>query len=199
MKWNARANVAARFSEGRIYLAGDAAHVMPPYGGYGGNTGIQDAHGLAWKLAYVCRGIAGEELLSTYDAERRPIGFLTTEPAYTRYVTREATYLGAGNLQPQIDDLNVELGYLYDSSAVIAEPGAAGGTHENPRESRGRPGSRAPHLWLEQDVSTLDLFGRNFALLAGAGGGDWLRAARPAAERLDVALDAHEIGHASFY
>jgi 2-polyprenyl-6-methoxyphenol hydroxylase-like FAD-dependent oxidoreductase len=90
MKWNARADVAARFREGRIFLAGDAAHVMPPYGGYGGNVGVQDAHALAWKLAYVLREWAGEQLLSTYEPERRPAGALTTEQAYTRYVTREA-------------------------------------------------------------------------------------------------------------
>src|SRR5579863_5620176 len=88
MHWKAAADTAECFSRGRIFLAGDAAHVMPPNGGFGGNTGIQDAHNLAWKLALVLRGIAGPELLSTYDPERRPIGEFTTEQAYTRYVTR---------------------------------------------------------------------------------------------------------------
>ena len=55
MKWNSRADVAERFQEGRIFLAGDAAHAMPPYGGFGGNTGVQDAHNLAWKLALVLK------------------------------------------------------------------------------------------------------------------------------------------------
>jgi 2-polyprenyl-6-methoxyphenol hydroxylase-like FAD-dependent oxidoreductase len=198
MKWNARADVAARFRDGRVFLAGDAAHVMPPYGGYGGNVGIQDAHALAWKLAYVLRGSAGDELLSTYEAERRPVAFLTTEQAYTRYVTREARYLDRGNLQPQVDDLNVEMGYLYHSSAVVPEANASSSTHGSPRESGGRPGSRAPHLWLEPGVSTLDLFGRNFSLLTGREGRSWVQAAEFAAQRLSTPLDVHQIGHAGF-
>ena len=198
MKWNARAVVAVRFREDRVFLAGDAAHIMPPYGGYGGNVGIQDAHALAWKLAYVLRGWAGEELLSTYEPERRPVGSLTTEQAYTRYVTREARYLDRGDLQPQIEDLNIEMGYRYHSSAVLAEQEANNRAHVNPRESGGCPGFRAPHLWLQPNVSTLDLFGRNFSLLTGPEGGAWLQAAASAAQRLGVPLDAHRIEHASF-
>ena len=72
--WQAEANVATRFAEGRVFLAGDAAHVVPPNGGFGGNTGVQDAHNLAWKLAAVVKGDAGPALLDTYDAERRPLG-----------------------------------------------------------------------------------------------------------------------------
>jgi len=198
MKWNARADVATRFREGRVFLAGDAAHVMPPYGGYGGNVGIQDAHALAWKLAYVLRGSAGEQLLSTYESERRPVGSLTTEQAYTRYVTREAKYLDRGDLQTQVEDLNIEMGYLYDSLAVITENDLNNSTHENPRKSCGRPGFRAPHLWLRPGLSTLDLFGLNFSLLTGTEGKSWVRAAEFAAQRLGVQLDLHEIGHTSF-
>lgn len=197
MKWNARADVATRFQDGRIFLAGDAAHVMPPYGGYGGNVGIQDAHAIAWKLAYVLKGQAGEPLLSTYEPERRPAGVLTTEQAYTRYVTREAKYLNRGDLQPQVQDLNIEMGYRYDSSAIVLEDGAASG-HEHPRESRGRPGFRAPHLWLEPNVSTLDLFDRNFSLLTGERGESWLEAAPLAARRVGVTLDARRIEHPDF-
>jgi 2-polyprenyl-6-methoxyphenol hydroxylase-like FAD-dependent oxidoreductase len=197
MKWNARADVAARFRDGSIFLAGDAAHVMPPYGGYGGNVGVQDAHALAWKLAYVLGGWAGEELLATYEPERRPASALTTEQAYTRYVTREAKYLNRGDLEAHVDDLNIEMGYLYDSSAVVPESGADNHTQENPRESRGRPGSRAPHVWLEPEKSTLDLFDRNFALLIGFEGERWLESARSAAQQLSVSLDVHRIAQPS--
>jgi len=197
MKWNARADVASRFQDGHIFLAGDAAHVMPPYGGYGGNVGIQDAHAIAWKLAYVLKGQAGEQLLSTYEPERRPAGILTTEQAYTRYVTREAKYLNRGDLQPQVQDLNIEMGYRYNSLAIVSEDGAAS-EHEHPRESRGRPGFRAPHLWLEPNVSTLDLFDRNFALLTAEKGERWLEAAPLAARRLGVTLDARRIEHPDF-
>jgi 2-polyprenyl-6-methoxyphenol hydroxylase-like FAD-dependent oxidoreductase len=198
MKWNARADVAARFRDGRVFLAGDAAHVMPPYGGYGGNVGIQDAYDLAWKLAYVLRGSAGEELLSTYESERRPIACLTTEQAYTRYVTREARYLDRGNLQPQVEDLNVEMGYRYHSSAVVPEACADSGPHENPRKSAGRPGFRAPHLWLQSNLSTLDLFGRNYSLLTAREGKNWAQAAEFAAQHLGIQLAVHQIGEPSF-
>ena len=69
---------------------------MPPTGGFGGNTGVADAHNLAWKLALVLDGSAGPGLLETYDAERRPVGELTVEQAYTRYVVRLDPELGNG-------------------------------------------------------------------------------------------------------
>ena len=71
--WNMSAQIADRFSAGRIFLAGDAAHRFPPSGGLGMNTGVQDAHNLAWKLAAVIKGSAGFELLTTYEEERRPV------------------------------------------------------------------------------------------------------------------------------
>ena len=73
-KWRAVAEAAETFQRGRIFLAGDAAHTMPPTGGFGGNTGIQDAHNIAWKLALVLDGKAGPALVDTYDQERQPAG-----------------------------------------------------------------------------------------------------------------------------
>ena len=161
MRWEARADVAERFADGRVFLAGDAAHVMPPYGGYGGNTGIHDAHNLAWKLAAVLDGDAGPRRCSTtYDAERRPIGRFTTEQAYARYVTRAAPYLAAGGVEPVVDDLEIDLGTCVGSRAVAADDGPGDAVYVDAREARGRPGTRAPHVWLERDgerVSTLDL------------------------------------------
>jgi methionine synthase II (cobalamin-independent)/2-polyprenyl-6-methoxyphenol hydroxylase-like FAD-dependent oxidoreductase len=177
--WRAEANCADRFGDGRVFLAGDAAHVVPPNGGYGGNTGVQDAHNLAWKLALTLAGVAGPGLLDTYDAERRPVGDLTVEQAFTRYVTRVAPYLGTENTRPMVDDFSMEIGYRYDSPAVVLEPGSPP-LHEHPRESAGRPGARAPHVFLDRDgtrLSTLDLFGRNFVLLAGSEGAAWPAAA----------------------
>src|SRR4030095_16393811 len=87
-RWTAAAAHASCFRDRRVFLAGDAAHVMPPTGGFGGNTGIGDAHNLAWKLAAVVSGTAGAGLLDTYDAERRPVCDLVVEQAYTRYVLR---------------------------------------------------------------------------------------------------------------
>src|SRR4029079_17291820 len=77
--WRAEANCATRFCDGRVFLAGDAAHVVPPNGGFGGNMGILDARNLAWKLAAVIRGEAGSALLDTYEAERKPLSQLHRE------------------------------------------------------------------------------------------------------------------------
>ena len=196
--WQAVADVAERYSDGRVFLAGDAVHVVPPNGGFGGNTGVHDAHNLAWKLALVLNGTAGPGLLATYDAERRPVGEFTVEQSYARYVGRVAPYLGAADAQPVLDDLYLELGYRYDSPAVIAEPAGAAGRRGTaapaPARLPGQPGSRAPHVWLHrrgERVSTLDLFGGNFVLLAGPRGAAWRDAARDAAGRLGVGLDAY--------
>jgi len=183
-RWRSSSDVARRYHDGRVVLAGDAAHVMPPNGGFGGNTGVQDAYDLAWKLALVVKGVAPPALLATYDAERRPVDTFTVEQAYTRYVTRTAPHLTATDLQPFVADLEIELGYIYRSPAISVEEseerhdGQSG--HGDPRRTRGVPGSRAPHLWLERDGhrrSMLDLFGRDFVVLAGPDGGAWCDAA----------------------
>ena len=171
-RWRATANIAQRLHDGRIFIAGDAAHLMPPNGGFGGNTGIHDAHNLAWKLALVIKGHAGRGLLDTYETECRPVAVFTVEQAFSRYVARTAPWLAA-RVQPEplVDDLHIELGYLYNSAL---------GVHADPRGTRGVPGSRAPHLWLERHgerISTIDLAGR-YVLLAGAAGSAWVDAAR---------------------
>jgi 2-polyprenyl-6-methoxyphenol hydroxylase-like FAD-dependent oxidoreductase len=188
-QWNACAEWADRFQDGRIFFAGDAAHNMPPTGGFGGNTGVADAHNLAWKLAMVLDGSAGAGLLDTYDAERRPVGELTVEQAYTRYVMRLDPELGKEDLQPFVPDPPIELGHRYRSSAVIAESDDDGSLHENPHEPTGRPGTRAPHVELDGG-STLDLFGRGFVVLSPSDA--W----RPAAEAASV--DAHRIEAPAF-
>jgi 2-polyprenyl-6-methoxyphenol hydroxylase-like FAD-dependent oxidoreductase len=197
-RWECRADVAASFRQDRIFLVGDAAHVMPPYGGFGGNVAIQDAHNLAWKLAMVIDGTAGPELLATFEPERRPVSELTVEQAYMRYVLRGALYLQNTLTQPFVKDDDLDLGYRYRSAAVIRDgddPDAP--VHEDPRESRGRPGTRAPHVVLrrgEQQISSHDLLGRSFVLLTGPDGTAWRDGGRRAAARLGVDLDVHAIG-----
>ena len=138
--WRAVAEVAERFQDGRVFLAGDAAHVMPPMGGFGGNTGVQDAHNLAWKLALVLKGLAGPGLLATYDAERQPVGELAIQQAYTRYVLRVVPERGQEGMQPLVDDLALEIGYRYHSAAIAAEAGSGTALYGDPRQSRGMPG-----------------------------------------------------------
>ena len=204
-RWSAAAEWAERFRAGRVLIAGDAVHVMPPTGGYGGNTGVQDADNLAWKLAYVLDGRAGPELLDTYEAERLPVARFTTEQAYTRYVTRLDPSLGTDGLLPVVDDAIIDLGMRYRSAAVLAEEDgapapAAGGegvAWEDPNQPSGRPGFRAPHVGVWRDgreESTLDLVGTDPVLLVGVEGRSWLDAGRTAAERLGVGLERYRVG-----
>jgi 2-polyprenyl-6-methoxyphenol hydroxylase-like FAD-dependent oxidoreductase len=165
--WRAEANYATRLSEGRVFLAGDAAHPVPPNGGFGGNTGVLDARNLAWKLAAVLKGEAGPALLDTYHDERQPLARLTVEQAYGRYATRVVPERGTEDVKPFIDDPTMELGLVVRSSAVVG--GEDGALHVPPSEARGQPGTRAPHVALGPDESTIDLFGSGFVLLAGPG------------------------------
>ena len=194
-RWSASAEYAERLRDGRVFIAGDAAHVMPPTGGFGGNSGIEDGYNLAWKLAYVLDGRAGEELLETYEAERQPVGAFTTEQAYSRYVLRLDPTLGTDDLLPLVDEAAVEIGYRYRSSAVAGVEDDA--TWEDPREPTGRPGFRGPHVPIEvggTTRSTIDLFGSRFAVLAGSGGESWCAAARAAESALGVPVDTHRVG-----
>ena len=196
-RWRATSDVARSYQNGRILLAGDAAHLMPPNGGFGGNTGIHDAHNLAWKLAYVLKGFAGQKLVDSYDAERRPVGKFTVEQAYTRYVTRTATYLGKTDFQPFAHDFQVEIGHEYQSPAVISEGGEFK-LHDDPLAQHGRPGARASHVWLTRNgkrISSLDLFGQGFVLLTGRDGNGWRAAAKAAAAKHPgVPVACHVVG-----
>ena len=188
-RWRATATVARTLREGRVFIAGDAAHLMPPNGGFGGNTGVHDVHNLAWKLALVMKGQAGPGLLDTYETERRPVAVFTAEQAFSRYVARTAPWLTArAQPEPLVDDFHIELGYLYNSPD---------GVHADPRLTRGAPGSRAPHVWLErrgERISTIDLAGR-YVLLAGAAGAAWVDAATEAAGAFGaLPLDAYCVG-----
>ncbi len=118
------AQVAQQYRDGRVFLVGDAAHIVPPTGGLGANTGIQDAHNLAWKLAAAVKGKAGPALLDTYHDERRPVGLLTMEQALARWGSR----VGEGadeETVPLMDYAAVAFGYRYQSAAVIGAPADA--------------------------------------------------------------------------
>jgi 2-polyprenyl-6-methoxyphenol hydroxylase-like FAD-dependent oxidoreductase len=172
--WRAEAVCAERLRDGRIFLAGDAAHAVPPNGGFGGNAGVQDAINLAWKLAAVVKGEAGPALLDTYEAERLPLCELTVQQAYTRYATRVVPERGTDGVQPPVPDINLEIGLVARSAAILSEDDD-GPLHLSPAELDGRPGTRAPHVVLAEGRSTLDLYGSQFVLLRAAGDGvdDW--------------------------
>jgi hypothetical protein len=104
-------------------------------------------------------------------------------------------------MQPIVDDFSLEIGTRHNSPAVVLEAGSEGSLHEHPRESHGRPGSRAPHVAVERDgarVSTLDLFGRSFVLLLAPGAEAWRSAAVAAARQIGLPLDCHVIGEPQF-
>jgi 2-polyprenyl-6-methoxyphenol hydroxylase-like FAD-dependent oxidoreductase len=173
--WRAEATCAERLREGRVFLAGDAAHVVPPNGGFGGNMGIQDALNLAWKLAAVVKGEAGPALLDTYEAERLPLCELNVQQAYTRYATRVVPERGTDGVQPPVPDIELEIGLVMRSAAIMSEEDDDGALHLAPAALDGRPGTRAPHVALGEGRSTLDLFGSQFVVLRAAGDGvdDW--------------------------
>jgi hypothetical protein len=144
----------------------------------------------------VLRGESHEDLLDTYDHERRPVGVFTTEQAYSRYVTRTAPYLGTDGIDPVAPDLDVELGYRYASSGLCHD-GDPGPLHENPRDSRARVGTRAPHVWVQyrgERISTIDLFDGRFVALGGRTSHSWCAAARAVESHVSAPFTVHQIG-----
>jgi 2-polyprenyl-6-methoxyphenol hydroxylase-like FAD-dependent oxidoreductase len=193
-RWVLSALIADRFAEGRVFLAGDAAHTLPPArGGYGANTGIEDAFNLAWKLASVVSGVSSPALLDTYDAERRPIAWLRHDQIFARrdyaaWATDEEKKVTI------IDDDAMELGQLYRSESILgADEGLPPAMR--PEQWAGQPGTRAPHLWLSKDGvqrSTLDLLQRNWTIVTASE--RWCAAARRAGQQLGMTV---EILHAA--
>jgi 2-polyprenyl-6-methoxyphenol hydroxylase-like FAD-dependent oxidoreductase len=186
--WVRKRTVADRFMDGRVFLAGDAAHAHPPNGGLGMNTGIQDAFDLGWKFQAVLEGWGGEALLETYDHERRPASARAAEVSLSNYRRLVSAKQRAEILSPTPEGdaarreigrglveenekswhpVGVHLGYIYHPSPIVVPDG----TPMPPDDTIGHrptafPGARAPHVWLAPGRSTLDLFGEGFVLLA---------------------------------
>jgi hypothetical protein len=122
--WTASAIVADRYRDARVFLAGDAAHEMPPTGGFGMNTGVQDVHNLAWKLALVIRGLATPKLLDSYHDERQPLGRAITAQALSNAASmgrldKDAKVTGA---RPEfLNEQGMIFGASYSSSAVVPD------------------------------------------------------------------------------
>lgn len=169
--WQPYERVADQFACGRVFFVGDAAHTMPPFKAGGANTAIQSADNLAWKLAAVVNGVADPALLSTYHAERHPVGRFNARQSLTG-PTLALIRLDDDRPQLQPDEeapmFALLAGYQYHSAAVISgAPAPAGpGTVSLVDELRGQPGTRVPHVWVRDGVSTLDLLGPGFTVLA---------------------------------
>jgi putative polyketide hydroxylase len=209
--WVMSAQIAARFRERRVLLVGDAAHRTTPAGGLGMNTDLQSAHNLVWKLAAVLSGVAGERLLDTYEAERRPVATMNTEISKERakqvFDAGEATARGdfeairkwVAGMAREPGRLGQDLGYTYEAGALLPDgtPPVERADPISDYAPNARPGARAPHLWLErngQRASTLDLFDTAFTLLTGRGGGAWCDAATTVARQDRIPLQVCTIG-----
>jgi 2-polyprenyl-6-methoxyphenol hydroxylase-like FAD-dependent oxidoreductase len=213
--WKLNATVVRRLVQGRVVLCGDAAHQFPPTGGLGVNTGLQGMHNAMWKLACCVKGQAGWALMETYDAERRDVAQQITQQSLqnSRNVTRiqAAAVSGAesGLSAEEVlttsrrygNHLGVEFGAAYQSPAVIADgtrPPEVADSYSDYVQTA-TPGCRAPHVWLgrpDARLSTLDLLGPGFTLLAAEGAEAWCEQALAAAEELGVRVDAYRIGAA---
>jgi 2-polyprenyl-6-methoxyphenol hydroxylase-like FAD-dependent oxidoreductase len=169
MEWQPEMLVADRFAEGsgaagRVFLAGDAAHVMPPWAASGANTGIADVANLAWKLAAVQRGEAGPALLDTYDAERRPVATLVAEESVRRMLD-PASVISVGVADGTEPPLPVHPFVLSMGGFQYALPGITEVEPVTEFAPAGRVGVRVPHARLADGRSTLDLAGPGWALI----------------------------------
>jgi putative polyketide hydroxylase len=184
------AAVAARFRAGRVFLAGDAAHVMPPTGAFGAGTGIQDAHNLAWKLAAVLSGRAGRALLESYEAERLPVARLTIGQALMHMRNRTGADVPVPEGTEPLDYDAVVFGYRYQSPVICPaeSTGDGPGLALPPAELRGQPGTRAPHMETAAPGgrSVLDAYGLRHVLVTGPDAAGWAAAGRQVPGELDV-------------
>lgn len=199
--------------DGRVILAGDAAHLFTPAGGLGYNTAVEDAVNLGWKLAAILKGQGGPELLASYEYERRKLAKRNTGYAHGlaesignfvpspvleddtpegRLARKEASEYLNGHARREFDIPGVTFGGRYDGSSIIVSDGT-----EPPQDTRNEymqsatPGGRPPHVWLEDGSSLYDHFGFEWTLLRhGAGKGDDLIAA---AERRGIELKVVEM------
>jgi 2-polyprenyl-6-methoxyphenol hydroxylase-like FAD-dependent oxidoreductase len=191
MRWVRRELVADSYSSGRVLIAGDAAHLNSPTGALGMNTGIQDIVDLSWKLEAVLRGWGGERLMASYEAERRPVA-IRNVTASTENLKRMLSTRSERPPPPELFQDGSEadairkdygawftetmrhewfmngfhLGYRYDDSPIVWPDGTPPPPLETSTYTQtARPGARAPHVWLADGRSTLDLYGKGFVLL----------------------------------
>jgi putative polyketide hydroxylase len=189
--------IAEKFRKGRLILTGDAAHQVPPYGGFGLNTGIQSAHNLAWKLCAVLRGEAGAALLDTYESERREVaarvcdfgrtnsGYVDQLMAAVRSATSVAEKKAIFSRSKQYGTWwGLDLGVHYEGPGAFVSDDTAPPAVADPVIDfipHAKPGHRAPHFWAIHQykrISSISLFDATFVLLAGPEGNAWIEELR---------------------
>ncbi|WP_218628361.1 FAD-dependent monooxygenase [Variovorax sp. dw_954] len=210
-EWVASRLIADRYRSSRVFLAGDACHLHPPFGGYGMNMGVSDGVDLGWKIAAVLQGWGGPGLLDSYESERRGVHDYVMDESVANHATlgnqlwqqgmedddeagaalrKEAgARISAAKLR-EFATLGVMLGYRYDASPVIVADGTPAPAHDflNYVPSA-RPGCLAPHAWLHDGTSLYDHFGAGFTLLVtDDSNGDDIERARASARVAGVPL-----------
>jgi 2-polyprenyl-6-methoxyphenol hydroxylase-like FAD-dependent oxidoreductase len=187
-EWLASRLIADRYRDRRVFLAGDACHLHPPFGGYGMNMGIADSVDLGWKIAAVLQGWGGPALLESYARERRPVHNYVMDEAVANHALlgnqlwqdglEDATDAGArmrsevgSRIQAakvrEFNTLGVILGYRYENSPIVVGDGSEPPTRDYRNYvPSAHPGCLAPHAWLEDGSSLYDHFGQGFTLLA---------------------------------
>ena len=188
-EWTQHLLCAERYGEGRVFVAGDAAHLVIPTGGLGMNTGVGDAVDLSWKLAAALAGWGGPRLLASYEAERRPIGLRNVKASRAAMMgrlgwraafdpnvkgnTAEAAAMRARMAalfdveQRKVTEiLGIEAGYRYvDSPIIWREPGGGPDPNNPTYIPTTWPGARLPHVWLDDGTALHDRLGPGFTLL----------------------------------
>ncbi len=179
--WDMAAVNAEKYRHSRIFLCGDSAHRVPPTGGMGMNTGIGDAHNLAWKLAYVINGFADQTLLDSYQQERQPLVQFTIDWSVenanrlfqianaNEQNDQEAFHQRLKEQTRQINHLGLDIGFIYRSNAVYAHEDSSWDAYTYDKSIK--IGKRLPHYILDHEnknISTLDLFEKNHVLLTGS-------------------------------
>lgn len=220
LRWTRAELVADRYRSRRVFIAGDAAHLTSPTGGLGMNTGIGDAVDLSWKLAASLEGWGGETLLDSYGIERKPVAeritrFSTGNLQTMKKVPSAEKVLDAGpdgdaaraavghalgeGLKREWFSQNMHLGNRYNGSPVCVfnekeDPVLVAAENEDAVNYRPttRPGGRAPHAWLSEGRSTLDLYGQRFVLVVSGPAVD-AEPLRQAAQRRGMPLDVFEL------
>lgn len=186
-EWTASRFLAERYSEGRVFLVGDACHLNPPFGGYGMNMGVGDAVDLGWKIAACLQGWGGQTLLESYEAERRAAHEFVLDEAEANHTLTPKQLARPGIEEPgpsgaevrkevaeqiwatktnEFYALGVMLGCCYRNSPIVADDGTqAEWARCREYVASATPGCRAPHTWLKDGRSLFDLFGPGFTLL----------------------------------
>ncbi len=178
--WDLRIAIADSYRKDRVFIAGDAAHSHPPYGGYGVNTGLEDARNLGWKLASALRGEAGPGLLDSYDAERRPVFASTARDFIQKYIDSDRTFLRAHD--PARDRADFEAAWRkrqqgveaeisgfephYEGSPVVFGPPGAQSGAIGEHAFRARAGHHLAPQALADGSGVYDALGEGFTLLA---------------------------------